>query len=311
MMAIWQGWFQQFDYGLYKILFIGSLIWIPSLFRGGTAVASCVPRPTRAFAVALGAIIFFSGALAQRVEHYAKIPHMQVIPIRWYSDLAHLRSKVGKRPVLLVCDNAFSQDYVFDQEWAVFFLRHVNLKIPEYFGYLGAKLYEPLMQRAKSISEPAAFVLVNKRIEGAVWQNHRFSLLELGSQPILISVQAPNGLERLNSKPIVWLGNKATRFFIVSRIAQTAIFSAGECVTGPSRLEDKDRQIRISIGGNVFQTEVSGTLSVEVPLKAGLNYLDIVRQDSPAVSQQTNGNAKELPIGLWDYQITSKDGVSN
>ena len=65
MMAIWQGWFQQFDYGLYKILFIGSMIWIPSLFRGGTAVANFVPRPTRAFAVALGAIIFFSGALAQ------------------------------------------------------------------------------------------------------------------------------------------------------------------------------------------------------------------------------------------------------
>ena len=311
MMAIWQGWFQQFDYGLYKILFIGSMIWIPSLFRGGTAVANFVPRPRRAFAVALGAIIFFSGALAQRVEHYAKIPHMQVIPIRWYSDLAHLGSKVGKRPVLLVCDNAFSQDYVFDQEWAVFFLRHVNLKIPEYFGYLGAKLYEPLMQRAKSISEPAAFVLVNKRIEGAVWQNHRFSLLELGSQPILISVQAPSGLERLNSKPIVWLGNKATRFFIVSRIAQAATFSAGECVTGPSRLEDKDRQIRISIGGNVFQADASGTLSLEVPLKAGLNFLDIVRQDSPTVSEQPNGNAKELPIGLWDYRITSKDGVLN
>ena len=222
-----------------------------------------------------------------------------------------MRSKVGNRPVLLVCDNAFSQDYVFDQEWAVFFLRHVNLKIPEYFGYLGAKLYEPLMQRAKSISEPAAFVLVNKRIEGAVWQNHRFSLLELGSQPILIGVQAQSGLEHLNGKPIVWLGNNATRFFIVSRIAQTATFSAGECVTGPSRLQDKDRQIRISIGGNVFQADVSGTLSVEVPLKAGLNYLDIVRQDSPAVSEQPNGDAKELPLGLWDYRITSKDGVSN
>ena len=78
-----------------------------------------------------------------------------------------------------------------------------------------------------SLSEPAAFVLVNKPIEGAVWKNQRFSLLELGSQPILIGVQAPNGLEQVNGKPFVWLGNNATRFFIVSKIAQTATFSAG------------------------------------------------------------------------------------
>ncbi len=311
LLAIWQGWFQQFDYGLYKILFIGSMIWIPSLFRGGTAVADFVPKPTRSLAVALGAMIFLSGALAQSVGHYAKIPHRQLIPIKWYSDLANLRHKVGNRPVLLVCDNAFSRDYVFDQEWAAFFLRRVNLKIPEYFGYLGAKLYEPLMQRAKSISEPAAFVLVNKRLEGAIWQNGRFSLLELGRQPILIGVQAQSGPEQLNGKPMVWLGNNATRFFIVSKVAQTATFSAGECVTGPSRLKDQDRQLRISIGEKVFQADLSGTLLLDLPLKAGLNYVDIVRQDSPAVSEQPNGDAKELPIGLWDYRITSQDGVSN
>jgi len=310
MMAIWQGCFQQFDYGLYKILFIGSLIWIPSLFRGGTAVANLVPTSTRPFAAALGTIIFFSGALGQRMEQYGKIPHRQVIPIKWYSELANLRDKVGNRPVLLICDIAFSQDYVFDQEWAVFFLKHVNLKVPKFFGYLGAQLYEPLMQRAKSISEPAAFVLVNKHIEGAVWNNQRFSLLELGSQPILVSVQAPNVLEHLNGKPIVWLGNNATRFFIVSKVAQTANFSAEECVIGPSRREDKDRQIRISIGDNVWQAAVSGALAIEVALKPGLNFLDIARQDSPTVSEQPNGDARALPIGLWDYRISSKDGVS-
>jgi len=311
MMAIWQGSLVQFDYGLYKILFIGSLIWIPSLFRGGTALTNLVPMSTRPFTVALGSIIFFSGALAQRMEQYAKIPHRQVIPIKWYSELANLPDKVGNCPVLLVCDNAFSQDYVFDQEWAVFFLRQVSLKVPKFFGYLGAELYEPLMQRAKSISEPAAFMLVNERIEGAVWQNHRFSLLELGSRPILIGIQAPNGLEYLNGKPLVWLGNNATRFFIVSKIALTANFSAEECLTGPNRPEVKDRQIRISVGGNVWRADVKGTLSLEVPLKAGLNYLDIVCQDPPTVSVRANGDPSTLPIGLWDYQISSKEGVSN
>jgi hypothetical protein len=211
---------------------------------------------------------------------------------------------------LLVCDNAFDQLYNdFDQEWAVFFLRHVNLKVSKYFGYLGAEPYEPVMRKAKSISEPAAFVLVNKRIEGAVWNNQRFSLLELGNQPILIGVQAPNDLEHVNGKPFVWLGNNAIRFLIVSKIAQTATFSAGECLIGPSRPQDKDRQIRISIGGKFFQSDVSGTLSLEVPLKAGLNYLDIVRENPPTVLEQAYRDPSTLPVGLWDYRISSKDGV--
>jgi len=309
MMVIWQGRFERYDYGLYKILFIGSLIWIPSLFRGGTAVANLAPRPTRPLAVTLGIIIFLSGTLAQRIEQYAKIPYRQLIPMRAYSDLASLRHKVGNRPVLLICDNAFAQEYnEFDQEWAVFFLRRVNLKVPEYFGYLGA--YKSLMQRAKSTSEPAAFVLVNKRIDGAVWNNQRFSLFELPFQAKVIGVQAPNALEHLNGKPFVWLGKNATRFFIVSEIAQTATFSALECLTGPIRPEDKDRQIRISIGGNVWHADVSGALSLEVPLRPGLNFLDIAYQDSPTVSAPPEGDTQAIPLGLWDYRISSKDGAS-
>jgi hypothetical protein len=310
-MVIWQGWLQQYDYGLYKILFIGSTIWIPSLFRGGTAVADFGPRSTRPFAVTLGAIVFLSWAFAQRMEQNDKIPFRQAVPIRWYSDLANLTHKVGGRPVFLVCEDAFPEKYKdFDQEWALFFLRHVNLKIPEYFGYLGAKLYEPLMQRAKSSSEPAAFVLVNERLEGAVWSNQRFSLLELGKQPILIGVRAPNGLEHVNGKPFVWLGNDTTRFLIVSKIAQRANFSAEEFLTVPSRPEDNDRQIRISIGGDSWLTGVSGALPLQVPLKPGLNFLDIACQDSPAVSAKPDGDPRIVTLGLWDYRISSKEGES-
>ena len=269
-------------------------------------MANLVPTSTRPFAVALATIVFFSGALGQRMEQHAKIPHRQVIPIKWYSQLAKLRDKVGNRPVLLVCDNVFSQDYVFDQEWAVFFLRRVNLKVPKFFGYLGAKFYEPLMQRAKSTSEPAAFVLINKRMEGAVWNNERFSLLELGDQPMLIGVRAPNGLDHVDGKPFVWLGNNATRFLIVSNIAQTATFAAEACVTGPSDPEDRGRKIRISIDGNVTQTDVSGALSLQVALKTGLNFLDITCQDSSTVSEQANGETRALPLGLSDYRISSK-----
>ena len=135
--------------------------------------------------------------------------------------------------------------------------------------------------------------------------------MELGNQPILIGVQAPNGFEHVSGKPFVWLGNNATRFLIVSKIAQPAIFSAVECLTGPRRSEDKDRQIRISIGGNFFQSDVSGTLSLEVPLKPGLNYLDIVRENPPTVLEQAYRDPSTLPVGLWDYRITSKDGVLN
>jgi hypothetical protein len=306
MLAIWQGSLLQYDYGLYKILFIGSLIWIPALFRGGTAVACFVPKPTQSFAVTVGAIIFFSWALAQRMEQ--KIEWREVKPVKWYSDLANLRHRVGNRPVLLVCDTAFDGEYNdFDQEWAVFFLRQVNLKVPAYYGYLAG--FDRIMQRAKAPSETAAFVVVNEPIEGAVWKNERFSLLELGSQAKLIGAQSGNPLEDVNGEPFVWLGDKATRFFIVSGMEQTANFSAW--LTGPIQLEGKDRQIRISIGGKVWQENVLGALSIEVPLKPGLNIMEIKSQDSPAASRQAEDDPNELPLGLWDYRINSKDGVSN
>jgi hypothetical protein len=305
MMATWQGLLLRYDYGLYKILFIGSSIWIPSLFRGGTVVACFVPRPTRPIAVTLGTIIFFSGAIAQRMEQ--KIEWRDVKPVKWYSDLADLRHKVGNRPVLLVCDNAFDQEYNdFDQEWAVFFLRRVNLIVPEYFGYLAG--FDWFMQRAKSPSEPAAFVLVNEPIEGAFWKNERFSLLELGSQAKLIGIQGADQ-EEVNGKPFVWLGNNPTRFLLVSKNAQTANFSAW--LTGPSHPEDQSRQIGISIGGNTWQAEVSGALSIQVPLKPGLNHLDIASQDPPTVSAQSEDDPQALPLGLWDYRISNREEVSN
>jgi len=312
VVAIWQGSWLQYDYGLYKVLFIGSLIWVPSLFRGGTAVANFVPRSTRPFAVTLGAIIFFGGALVQRMEQQGKILWRDVIPIKWYSDLAGLKHRVGNCPVLLVCDQAFDQLYYdIDQEWAVFFLRHVNLKVPEYIGYLGAEPYDPVMRRAKSISEPAAFVLVNKRIEGAIWNNQRFSLLELGNQPILIGVQSPNGLEDVNGKPFVWLGNNATRFLIVSKMGQTATFLAEGCFTGPSGTEDKDRRISVSIGGTVWQEDVTGALSLQVRLKPGLNILEIGSHDASTASEQPDGDTKALPLGLWDYRISKPASLTN
>jgi hypothetical protein len=310
ILALWQGALLQFDYGLYKVLFIGSMIWNPALFCGGTAVTSFAPRPTRPFAVTLGTILFFSGAFAQTMEQQKKIPYRQVIPMRFYSDLANLRHQVGDRPVLLVCDNGFAQEYdEFDQPWAVFFLRQINLKVPKYIGLLGD--YDPVMMRAKFVGEPADFVLVNKRIEGALWNNQRFSLFELPIQARLVDVQTPNGLEHVNGKPFVWLGNNATRFLIVSKIVQTATFSAWECLTGPSRPEDRDRRIRISIGGNVWQADAAGTLSLQVPLKPGLNYLDIVCQDSPTDSAQPNSDPRTFPLGLWDYRISNKEGGSN
>jgi hypothetical protein len=304
MMAMWQGLLVQYDYGLYKVFFLGTMIWIPALFRGASTVASFAPRPAQPLAATLGTIIFFSWAIGQRMEQQEKIPWREVKPVKWYSELASLRHKVGNRPVLLICDGAFDHEYNdFDQEWAAYFLRHVNLRIPEYFGYLAS--YVELLQRAKSVDGPAAFLLINKPIEGALWNNERFSLFQLDSQAQIIGVQGANGLEQINGKPFLWLGNNATRFLIVSNIPQTASFSAWESLTGPTPPENKDRQIRISIGDKVRQERVSGELSVEVPLKPGLNFLDVACQDLPAVSAPPSGDSKALPIGLWDYRITS------
>jgi hypothetical protein len=240
------------------------------------------------------------------MEQQEKIPWREIRPVKWYSGLAGIRHIVGNRAVLLVCDNAFDRDFNdFDQEWAVFFLKQINLKIPTYYGYLGG--FGSFMQRAKSPSEEAAFVLVNDAIQGAIWRNERFSLLKLGSRGRVIGVQDAS-LRYLNGKPFVWLGSDPTRFLVVSNTAQTANFLAWP--TGPSRL-DHNQQIRVSIDGKSWQANVSGSLAIEVPLKPGLNYLDIARRGPSAVLAPSEDDPNALPLGLWDYRIGGKEEVLN
>jgi hypothetical protein len=307
IMAIWQGSLLQYDYGLYKILFIGSLVWIPSLFRGGTVAARLVMKPVPPLGVSAAIMIFFVAVFAARMEQQEKIPWRVIRPLKWYSDLAGIRHIVGNRPVLLVCDSAFDRDYnEFDQEWSVFFLRQVSLKIPTYYGYLGG--FGSFMQRAKSPNEEAAFVLVNDSIEGAIWRNERFSLLALGSPGRVIGVQGASP-EYLNGKPFVWLRSDPTRFLVVSNTEQTANFLAWP--SGPHRSEEHQQQIRVSIDGKSWQASVSRSLSIEVPLKSGLNYLDIARQDPSVVPAQSEDDPKVLPFGLWDYRIGGREEVLN
>jgi hypothetical protein len=295
-MAIWQGSLLQYDYGLYKILFIGSLIWIPALFRGATAAAYFLPRSIRLVAVTIGAIAFLGGALAQRMEQQEKVPWREIKPVKWYSELTDIKHKVGRRPVLLECNNAFDQEYNdFDQEWAIYFLRNINLKVPEFFGYPGG--FKSLMERARFTTEPADFVLINEPLDGAVWRNERFSLFELATQAKVIGVRGAERIEQVKGKPLVWMGNNPIRFLIVSKTAQTATFSAWECLTGSSRPENELRQIHILINGNVQPVEASADLSVAVTLKPGLNFLDLAGQESA------------LPFGLWNYRINFGVGM--
>jgi hypothetical protein len=61
MMAVWQGSLLKYDYGLYRILFIGSMVWIPSLFRGGTIAGRFVMRPVQPLGISVAIVIFFLG----------------------------------------------------------------------------------------------------------------------------------------------------------------------------------------------------------------------------------------------------------
>jgi hypothetical protein len=125
------------------------------------------------------------------------------------------------------------------------------------------------------------------------------------NQARVIGVRGVDGVEQVNGAPFVWLGNKASRFLIVSKIAGPATFSAWECSTGPGGPENEHRQIRVSINGKVQEVDVSGAFSMEVPLKPALNFLDLIRQDPPMAAAQSSGDPQARPLGLWNYRISS------
>jgi hypothetical protein len=292
-LAFWQGLLKRYDYGLYKILLIGSVLSVPCIFTGIEEISDSFLRSSKYVAsVGLSAIICISGVIIRK----ANLPNypFQEVRIKVFSDLKQLQKVVEEKPIALICHEDF------DQQWAAFFLRKVNLVVQRYTTYMAAAM--PFMTRARASQESPKYVLTNYCVKRAVWRNSRLRLVRTDSPPEIVGIDAPNSTEGKN-QDFVWLGNDSTRFYVTSDREQNACFTA-KAVPGPSRPGDDLRTITLRSGQETQRLPLSASFSCILRLHTGLNEVWVWCEEQRTILKVgPSGDARTMLVGLRDFSI--------
>jgi hypothetical protein len=186
LCAIWQGLILRYDYGLFKFLVVGSLVITPLIFCG-IQFASRLPwlRSILLAAPATALFVTVSGVAQRRETNYDYFSYW-VPQIGPYSELSRIKEIVGDSPVRLSFESGAEMSAFaayadgLDQLWAAYFLRDVDLLIPNPKFYLKKYLQRlPYRSWCEKVDPSVEFFLCNCPQKTAVWSNNRFSLVSL------------------------------------------------------------------------------------------------------------------------------------
>jgi uncharacterized membrane protein (UPF0136 family) len=292
-LASWQGFLNHYDYGLYKILLIGSVVWIPCVFTGIEAISGSLPRFSKYIvSIGLSGLICISGVAIRNVN-VLNDPH-QGVRVSVYSGLKHLQKVVDDKPIALICHEDF------DQQWAAFFLRNANLTIQRYTTYMAAQM--PFMVHARASREPPKYVLTDYYAKRALWKNSRLRLLRTDMRPEIVGIDAPNIVEGKDQN-FIWLGNEPTRFYVTSDRDQTGCFTA-KAVPGPSRPEDNLRSVTVRSDKETQSLPVTSSFSCIIRLHTGLNEVDFWCNEQRTILKLGPSDTRTMLVGLQDFSIT-------
>jgi len=290
--AFWQGVVRQYDYGLYKILFIGSVLWIPCIFHGLEKCAGFFAYSSRHILIFALAVFTCLACIGFRRANASEYPDPG-LRIDAFSKLKNVPKIVDKRPIALICGDDF------DQQWATFFLRNSNVFLQRFTTYLTA--VPPAVQnRVPQI--PLEFVVTDYRPKDALWGNSRFRLVRTDLRPEIIAIDAPNSVEG-ERRNFVWLGNDPTSFYCTSDKEQVGCFSA-TAIPGPSRPEDTLRTVTIRSENETRRLSVSASFSCLIHLHKGLNRIEIWCNEQRSVLRLGNGESRNLLLGLKDFAVS-------
>jgi hypothetical protein len=290
-LACWQGFLQQYDYGLYKVLLIGSVLWIPCVFTGIERISENFPRLSQfKICLGLGGLLCISGIAIRRANSH-RYP-LQDVKLSVYSGLRSLQKIVGEKSIALICHEDF------DQQWATFFLRNANLDIERYTVYMKAAL--PLMVHARAPGGPAKYVLTDYDTKHGLWHNSRLRLVKVDSRPEIIGIDAPNGIEGINQS-FIWLGNEHVIFYITSEKEQTGSFAA-KADPGPSR-PDKLRTLTVLSDQHSRRMPVGPSFSWVLHLHPGLNKVEVWCNEQRTIFS-VGKDTRNMLVSLKEFSVT-------
>jgi hypothetical protein len=302
-LSVWQAVSKHYSYGFYKVLTIGSVLIIPAVFAGIEGACSrCDLRFRRTAPVIFACLLLglTSWAVSSNFDSTPKKFH---VPLKPYSDLGNLGVVTHNETIRLMLDSDL------DQRWALIYLRDQPIERPLERGVEVLPNVRLGMSRARKNSSPAKFLLLNRKMRGAVWTNSKFWLVPISDQvAAVVATDKPNGVEEVNGSAFVWLSDKASSFVIDSPKDGPALIWARKTWIGPSRPEDPNRTVVLRTVNGLTEHKVADAFYALVSLQKGLNYLDMWCAEKPTLKTLPNGDTRALMLGLEDYQARPISG---
>jgi hypothetical protein len=297
-LVSWEGVHNHYNYGVYKVLTVGTVLFIPAVFLGVDVISGQLSWRLRGRIAFVSSCILLLAAYVQLNEDFELTPKRFHFPLKPYSDLREIGSVTQGAPVSLMCDNDI------DQEWALIYLRDQPLDMRFQRGSQLLPNVRFRMEQAKKPKSPARFFLVNRKMRGSIWANSKFWLVPVSEEfaPIIVS-DTPNGVEEFEGSAFIWLSDRPSSFAIDSPEDGLALLFSKDVRIGPSRPEDSSRTVVIRDAGGLSQCKVADAFYTLVCLKKGLNHLEMWCAERPTREVLPNGDTRTLMLGLKDYQV--------
>jgi hypothetical protein len=292
----------KYDYGLYKVLLLSSLVWIPVIFVGIHGVVRSLDGDKRLFAAIAICLLLPLIFLFERFKNRDGIPFVEK-KIKYYEEIRGLGKIIRNKLVALVCYHDF------ECEWALYYARALHTQILEYQGYL--KGYKPSIFQSRDYDQVPAYILADFPLPKSIWHNRTFWLMELPSGPSIVAVDSPNGLEWSGGKKFLWIGDQPTRFFISSDRDAVVVLKSEATLMGPSLPRSGYRRLCVKSENAVRNLEVSDRFDVPLQVRRGINQVEVWCKNKPEILEQPGGDRRILLLGLLNYQVDSADAHSS
>jgi len=113
-LGVLQGVYLRYDYGLYKIIFLSSVLWIPAIFVGVHGLIRNLEANKRFVVGAASCVFLQSCFLLEKFENRGANPYETKKKIKPYEQIQYLGRITREQPVVLDCKNDF------EYRWGLF-----------------------------------------------------------------------------------------------------------------------------------------------------------------------------------------------
>ncbi len=123
----------------------------------------------------------------------------------------------------------------------------------------------------------------------------------------LLTIDAPNGVETVQSDPFIWLDNRWTDLTIDSDADRQALLTIRECRPGASRPEDPKRTLIVEVNGKTTEVPSAPDLKVALNLRQGNNLVKLSCKELPTIAKLSSGDTRTLLLGIKGFGVAATE----